>query len=161
MGKVKTKTSSILRENILKIMEDGEQRNIDQIKEKLADGGMILDQDYNINHLSGALNRLKFHKILLSCGRGIYQRDMSKSTSTDYEYEDSSWKVEEEPELRKNSCLSLNQEVDEELQKIFDRINIKLKAISGLDIAKMKEDEREAFEKLSEKTNIIGRLLGA
>ena len=161
MGNTKTKTSSKLRENILKIMVDGKQRNIDQIKEALEECGMILNQDYNTNHLSGALKRLKTQKILNCCGRGIYQRDMSKNTAVDFAYEDLSWIIEPEPEITKNSCLVLNQEADEELQKIFDRINIKLKAISGLDIAKMKENEREAFEKLSEKTNIIGKLLGA
>lgn len=78
----RTKTSSKLRENILQIMNDGNKRDIEQIKQALTEHGMLFNQDYNNNHLSGALNRLKSQEKLLCLERGVYQIPVSAENNS-------------------------------------------------------------------------------
>ena len=160
MRRIRTKTSERLKEKILEIMEDEKRRNIDEIKKDLEEKGMIFDQDYNINHLSGTLQRLKTQGYVNSLERGVYQKNKEKKPEHDFIYEDTSWKVGDEMDNTNISCLLLNHEADEELKKRLEKINKKLKELRGIDIAKMRVEEKEAFESLLEKVNIYEKLLG-
>ena len=62
----RTKTSSQLKEKIKQIMKDGKKRNVPEIKQELQKLGMVMDKDYNTNHISGVLNVLKSRTRILS-----------------------------------------------------------------------------------------------
>lgn len=74
-GDKKTKTSEILKKTIIVVMSDEKARKIAEIKRRLEDEGMVIGRDYNSNHLSGVLNKLKQEGYLKNPSRGVYQKE--------------------------------------------------------------------------------------
>lgn len=133
MGSERTKTSSIIRENILQILNDGASRNIDEIKYELANKGLILNQDYNINHLSGALNRLKSQGSIRCIDRGVYQKELNVGTSFCVP------NVLKNFEFRRMRVFSkLRNKVNDDLRKEIQMITAE---VNNIDISDMDQDD--------------------
>lgn len=82
----KTNTSRRLRSALTTIMEDGNPRTTAMMQKDLISQNMVLGNDFNINHLWGAIGTLKNHGIIKQIGRGQYQlshavRDITSADS--------------------------------------------------------------------------------
>ena len=64
--------SKTLTDMVMKIMEDGNQRSTSDIRNELERNGVHCDTDYNRNHLSGVIMRLKTKGDLNCVERGMY-----------------------------------------------------------------------------------------
>lgn len=69
----KTDTSRRLRFALTIIMKDGEPRTTAMMQNDLVSQNMVLGNDFNTNHLWGAIGVLKNNGIIKQVGRGQYQ----------------------------------------------------------------------------------------
>lgn len=144
-------------------MKDGKQRNIDQIKMELENKGMILDRDYNTNHLSGTLNRLKTQGHITCLKRGIYQSNKEASQQHSlwgnglYSLFDLAEDIEEE---NKDTFAKLRDEIRDDFMKSLKLIKEKVSEVNGLEIMEMEKTEKDAFDWLTETKRELEKLLG-
>ena len=136
MGGERTQTSSLLRKNILQILNDEKTHTINQLKQELADNGFIFDQDYNTNHLSGALNRLKAQGSIKCIGRGTYQKEPETSSGI---IPISLFDSFEDFKFPKIGVFSkLRNKVNDDLQKEIEMITAE---VNNIDISNMDQDD--------------------
>lgn len=134
MGGERTQTSSLLRQNILQILNDEKPHTINQLKQELADKGFILDQDYNTNHLSGALNRLKAQGSIRCIDRGTYKKNPDESKF--FSFQTSLFEGFDFPKIGVFSKLRdrVNDDLREEIEMITAEVN-------NTDISNMDQDD--------------------
>lgn len=125
----RTKTSSQLKEKIKQIMKDGKKRNVPEIKQELQKLGMVMDKDYNTNHISGVLNVLKSSGYLKNPERGYYQKNEDYFNAGLYSLFDMI-EIENEEERRKKNdeeVLSLQKEIQKRLNDEIEFIENSMK----------------------------------
>lgn len=134
---MKTKTSSQLKSAIKEIMKDGEKRDITAIKQELEKKGMVMDEDYNSNHISGVLNNLKSNGYLSNPERGYYQRAEENENELEKIY------------FLQQNCLGIfNNNIkneDKDAEELKDEVRKRLKENIAYITEKMKNFDYSKF----------------
>ena len=147
--------NSMVRSGILEIMPMGQELDVQQIKQLLAEKkGIIYGKDYSEGNLSNALHVLPEKGLLERVGRGIYKRvALEANKNKSKKREDGEWSA--------SLCLAeqvLRMYADE--RKKIEESKIKLcHTLQQVDLSNATEEEFEALKTVIAFKNALSELL--